>query len=71
MNNPKKSITKEEIKQLPSIFTLDLCALTNEAEMDSALLDLKSSEVIGIDTETKPNFVKESSIGWLFFSWRL
>lgn len=59
MSNPKKSITKEEIKQLPlEFYTGPVRIVTNEAEMDSALLDLKSSEVIGIDTETKPNFVK-------------
>ena len=59
MSTPKKSISKEEIKQLPLVFfTGTVSIVTDDAEMDVALSDLKSSEVIGIDTETKPNFVK-------------
>ena len=59
MTTPKKSITKDEIKHLPlEFYTGPISILTNEAELASAMPVIKASETLGIDTETKPNFVK-------------
>lgn len=53
------SIPKEVIKNLPLIrFEGKVHLISNESELKDALTELRSCELLGFDTETKPTFVK-------------
>ncbi|MDR1382067.1 MAG: 3'-5' exonuclease domain-containing protein 2 [Tannerella sp.] len=54
-------ITKEAISQMPrEVFTGRIILVDNQAALEKALEYLSSLEVIGFDTETRPNFSRQS-----------
>lgn len=57
----QKSITKEEVRELPlGKYTGEIIYVDSEDRLAAAFSELKSAPWIGIDTETKPNFKKGS-----------
>lgn len=57
--NFQKSITKEEINQLPRYdFAGDVQVIDSQDKVLQAVEDLKSESVLGFDTETRPAFKK-------------
>lgn len=55
----QKSITKEEINELPMLkFSGNIVLVTNQKDAIKAVQDLKKSKVVGFDTETRPSFKK-------------
>ncbi|MBY0433847.1 MAG: 3'-5' exonuclease domain-containing protein 2 [Cyclobacteriaceae bacterium] len=57
--NGKTSITNEEINLLPlGAFTGKTVVISDAEKLKSAFEEIKSHEVVGFDTETKPVFVR-------------
>jgi ribonuclease D len=55
----KKSITEEEVKNLPlTWFEKEIFVIENEEEVEEAFKYLSQQKYIGFDTETKPSFRK-------------
>lgn len=55
----KNSITKDEIRLLPlGYFEGETVVVKDNVNLEKAITILETEKVIGIDTETKPNFVK-------------
>lgn len=55
----KSKITKEEINQLPIVCFQGKITIVDElAEVEKAIEELRKHAIVGIDTETKPSFVK-------------
>ncbi len=53
------TIDKEQLKELPRAeCTGEVRLIDNKTKLRTALKELKAFKVLGIDTETKPNFVK-------------
>lgn len=58
----KKSITKEEINELPLVkFKGKYHVITNKKDHDKAIEKLRGEEILGFDTETRPAFKKGES----------
>lgn len=58
----KRSISKEEIKELPkAIFEGRIHVIQSEKEVDKAITYLQTCPVLGIDSETRPSFTKGQS----------
>lgn len=59
ISEPFISISKEQLSQLPSAeFKGKLCLIENESDISAAIADLRNSDVVGFDTETRPSFKK-------------
>ena len=59
MTELKKSISKAEIQDLPlDYYRGDVHIVTNADEIAVCLSDIEAADYLGMDTETKPNFVK-------------
>ena len=57
-----KSITKEEINELPMLkFPGEIVLITNQSSAIRAVNELKKETVLGFDTETRPSFKKGES----------
>lgn len=55
----KKSITKEEINELPLFsFDGDIVITSDTERIDEAIAELERMDVVGFDTETRPTFRK-------------
>lgn len=53
------TISKEELAELPSAeFDGNIIVIDSPDDVDSAIAALRNSDIIGFDTETKPNFKK-------------
>lgn len=58
----KRSISKDEIKGLPkAVFEGPIHVIQSEKEADKAVAYLQRQPVLGIDSETRPSFVKGQS----------
>lgn len=58
----KRSISKEEIKELPkAIFEGRIHVIQSEKEVDKAITYLQTCPILGIDSETRPSFTKGQS----------
>lgn len=56
---PFVSISKEQLSQLPAAeFRGRLCLIEEECDISAAIDELRKSDVIGFDTETRPSFKK-------------
>ena len=59
MSQISKTITKEEINELPQIkFEGKMVLIEDHEKLDEALEEIYSADVVGFDTETKPSFKK-------------
>ena len=55
----KKSITKEELEQLPLfVYSGEVVVIEGEAEIEEAICILSQQNCLGFDTETRPAFHK-------------
>lgn len=55
----KTKITKEEVNLLPVVIFEGKITLVDDLSIvDSAIAELRKSEIVGIDTETKPAFIR-------------
>ncbi|MDR2130155.1 MAG: 3'-5' exonuclease domain-containing protein 2 [Odoribacteraceae bacterium] len=55
----KKTITTEEIEQYPIyLFDGEIVVVEHAEQVEQAVLDLSSHDMIGFDTETRPSFKK-------------
>ena len=55
----KTKITKEEVNLLPVVIFEGKITLVDELSIvDSAIAELRKSKIVGIDTETKPAFIR-------------
>ena len=55
----KKSITKEEMEELPSfVYPGEIVVIEDEAKVEAAVQILKQQVCLGFDTETRPAFHK-------------
>lgn len=53
------TISKTELTKLPvARFDRKVTVIDHEADVEAAVADLRTSDIIGFDTETKPNFKK-------------
>lgn len=58
----KRSISKEEIKELPkAVFEGRIHVIQSEKEVDKAITYLQTCPILGIDSETRPSFTKGQS----------
>lgn len=59
MNQAVLTITKVQLAELPTaVFQGAIRLVDKEEELDAALDDLRKSDIIGFDTETRPSFKK-------------
>ena len=57
----QKTISKEEIAKMPrEVFSGQIVVVSNGKELMNALSELSSCTEIGFDTETRPNFSKDT-----------
>ncbi|MDR1601883.1 MAG: 3'-5' exonuclease domain-containing protein 2 [Tannerella sp.] len=57
--NFQPSITKEEVARLPvEMYRGQIVVVDNRRMIDGAMARLSSSDIVGFDTETRPNFTK-------------
>lgn len=55
----KRSISKEEIKEMPkAVFPGRIYVIQSEQEVEKAVAYLRSQPLLGVDTETRPAFIK-------------
>ena len=55
----KKSITKEEMEELPSfVYPGEIVVIEDEAKVEATVQILKQQDCLGFDTETRPAFHK-------------
>ncbi|MDR0976364.1 MAG: 3'-5' exonuclease domain-containing protein 2 [Prevotellaceae bacterium] len=59
MTTIKETIDKEAIREMPkALFTGEIQVVSTAAEVNRAVAHLESFDVVGIDSETRPSFVK-------------
>lgn len=52
-------ISKEEINKLPvATFTGKITVVDESSKVESSIAELRKNDIVGIDTETKPSFIK-------------
>ncbi|HOO19545.1 MAG TPA: 3'-5' exonuclease domain-containing protein 2, partial [Paludibacteraceae bacterium] len=52
-------ISKEEINKLPvATFTGKITLVDESSKIEPSIAELRKNDIVGIDTETKPSFIK-------------